>query len=166
MRGIYSALAIAILAAGAGHAAKAASTAALQLRPVAQGTHSSINARRQTVVRTAAEWNKLWAEHSALSSDKTPPTVDFGKEMVLAVFLGTRTSGGYSVKITDARVVGKKLVVSAQETAPGPNQIRSHVITTPFAMVAVKASKLPVEWKVTGGDAGGAPQPPQDPTLR
>lgn len=166
MRGIFSALAIMVAAAGAGHAAKSASTAALPLRPVAQGAHSSINERRQRVVRTAAEWNKLWAEHSALSSDKTPPAVDFSKEMVLAVFLGTRTSGGYSVKITDARVVGRKLVVSAQETAPGPGRIRSHVITTPFAMAAVKVSKLPVEWKVAGGDAEGAPPPPQDPTLR
>ena len=164
MRAIYSALTIVILAAGAGHAAKAAS-AALQLRPVAQGAHSSINERRQSVIRTAAEWNKLWAEHSALSSDKTPPAVDFSKEMVLAVFLGTRTSGGYSVKVTDARVVGKKLMVSAEETAPGPGRIRSHVITSPFAMVAVKASKQPVEWTVTGGEAEGA-APQRDPTLR
>ncbi len=160
------AFAATLLLAGAGLAACPPPPDPLPLRPVAQGYHSGIDQPEQRVIRAAAEWSKLWVRHTATSSDKTPPKVDFTKEMVLAAFLGQRSTGGYAVQITDARVAGRKLLVTVQEKRPGRGELRAQLVTSPFCAVAVKASQLPVEWKVTetegpsGGQRGrGAPGP-------
>ena len=55
---------------------------------------SGIDTPQQTVARTAAEFEALWKKHAP---GQTVPTVDFTKQMVLAVFLGTRPTGGFSV---------------------------------------------------------------------
>jgi hypothetical protein len=160
-------IAAGMLVWGIAWAADAPAPGGLALRPVANGNHSGIEQRGQRVIRTAEEWKKLWADHSARSSDKTPPDVDFSKDMVLAAFMGRCTTGGYSVAIPDARVVGKKLVVSVVETAPGRGRIRNQLITSPFVMVAVKTSSMPVEWKVTSAaQPPDGPAQPADPTLR
>ena len=47
-------------------------------------------------VRTAAEWSTLWQQHAGMGK---PPAVDF-TVIVIAVFLGSRQSAGYTVEIT------------------------------------------------------------------
>ena len=69
-----------------------------------------------------------------------PPPIDFGKEMVVAVFAGQKPSGGYSVKIQEVvYAAAKKTVwVIYNETAPAPGAITTQALTYPSHVVAVQ----------------------------
>ena len=56
---------------------------------------------------------------------------------VVAVFLGTRTTGGYAVDIVNTREAGGALVVQWQERRPARDVITAQVITTPAVIASI-----------------------------
>lgn len=99
---------------------------------LAQGTHSEIGDPREAVIRTQAEWAALWKAHG---QPEPPVAVDFSREMVAAVFLGTRATGGYSVQIVGTRRSGDALVIEYTEQQPDRDAILTQALTTPFHIV-------------------------------
>ena len=85
-------------------------------RTIDKGDQSNIDDRREVVVRTAAEWQKLWQQHSP---DRPMPSVDFSKEMVVGVFLGNRPTAGYGVAVVKTIDANGVLHVQYRESAPG-----------------------------------------------
>ena len=104
------------------------------LRVLEKGDQSNVDEARQVAVRTAAEWKTLWRQHSP---DRDQPRVDFGRDMVVGVFLGSRTTAGFSVEIVSALVEQGALVVRFRETRPQSDRIVAQVITSPYHLVAV-----------------------------
>jgi protease stability complex PrcB-like protein len=104
------------------------------LRGLEKGDQSNVDEARQVAVRTAAEWKTLWRQHSP---DRDQPRVDFGRDMVVGVFLGSRTTAGFSVEIVSALVEQGVLVVRFRETRPQSDRIVAQVITSPYHLVAV-----------------------------
>ncbi len=51
------------------------------------------------VLTTQEDWLTMWAKHSPYTQ---PPSVDFSKQTVVAIFLGKRETEGYSVALTGA----------------------------------------------------------------
>ena len=99
---------------------------------VSQGSRSAIEAPREVTARTPAEWQALWKQHGA---NEAAPAIDFAKEMVAAVFLGTRSTGGYAVDIRATRREGTALVIEYAEQAPGREDIVTQALTAPFHIV-------------------------------
>jgi protease stability complex PrcB-like protein len=114
------------------------------LRILDKGAQSNIDSPRQVVARTAAEWTALWKQHD---SDKPAPAVDFSREMVLAVFMGSRPTAGYSVEITSVDARDGGIVVSYHETAPPRDAITAQILTSPYYMVAVSGHKGEVRFE-------------------
>ena len=104
------------------------------LRVLEKGDQSNVDDARQVAARTTAEWNTLWRQHSP---DRDQPRVDFARDMVLGVFLGSRTTAGFSVEIVSALVEQGILVVRFRETRPQSDRISAQVITAPYHLVAV-----------------------------
>lgn len=92
---------------------------------------------RDIVVRTAAEWEALWRSHQPA---RPPVAIDFAKEMVVGVFLGSRPTPGYGVTIVSAVEEGKVLRVRYRVTSPPSDAILAQVITFPYQIVAVPKS--------------------------
>ena len=65
------------------------------------------------------------------------PAVDFAREEVAAVFLGTRPTGGFGVEIVGAGQKAGAFVVQYRETKPAADAITTQVITSPFLLVAM-----------------------------
>jgi hypothetical protein len=107
---------------------------AAPLRLLDKGDQSNVDDGRQTVARTAAEWNTLWRLHAP---DREQPKVDLSREMVLAVFLGSRPSAGFGVEIVRAREEAGALVVEYRETRPARGMLAAQVITSAYAIAAV-----------------------------
>jgi hypothetical protein len=99
---------------------------------VSQGSRSAIDQPREVTARTLAEWQALWKQHGKTEG---APAVDFGKEMIAAVFLGTRPTGGYEVEIRTARREGSALVIEYDEQVPGPDVVVTQALTSPFQIV-------------------------------
>ena len=56
-------------------------------RTIEKGDQSNIEDAKQVLVRTEAEWTQLYRQHNF---DKPAPKIDFSKEMIVAVFMGSR----------------------------------------------------------------------------
>jgi len=108
--------------------------ASVPIRSLDKGISSQIDVARQAAVRSDAEWNMLWSQHAG---DRARPAVDFNREMVLAVFLGTRPTAGFSVEIVGAREESGALVVSYREGRPPTGIVTAQVLTSPYHLVAV-----------------------------
>jgi hypothetical protein len=105
---------------------------------------SGIDAAQQTVVRSAGEWNALWQKHAP---GRPVPAVDFAKNMVLAVFLGSRPSAGYGVQITEVVAEGKSVVVRWEEQRPPAGTSAAAVMTAPAHLVSVPRRDAPVRFE-------------------
>jgi protease stability complex PrcB-like protein len=117
----------------------------LPMRSIDRGQNSQIDAARQASARNADEWSKLWTSHAGA---RARPNVDFSKEVVAAVFLGSRPTAGYGVEIVRARQDGVALVVSYEETRPSPDSVAAQVLTSPYHIVAVpKGSTTDVKFE-------------------
>src|SRR5262245_25034990 len=109
-------------------------TANSEIRTVDKGMMSNVDSKREVVARTDQEFAALWKSHNF---DKPAPKVDFSKEMVVAVFMGSRPTGGYAVEIVNASVRNGALVVGYRETSPGPGTITAQILTSPYHIAAV-----------------------------
>jgi hypothetical protein len=106
-------------------------------RTIDKGDHSYIGSPRQVVIRTAEEWTALWNEHAA---ERAKPSVDFSKEMVVGVFLGSKPTAAYSVAIVSTLAKNDALLVQYRVAQPAAGRIRAQVITFPYHLVAVPKS--------------------------
>lgn len=101
---------------------------------VAKGTTSDQQIAKQVIVRTAAEWKALWKDHSPTGK---MPNVDFAKDMVVGIFLGTKPSGGYEVDVVGVRPQDKDLIVEYVQKQPGRGTMAAQILTEPYHLVAV-----------------------------
>ena len=79
------------------------------MRTIDKGDHSNMDDAAQVVAKTEQEWQQLWQKHTP---DRPRPAVDFSKEMVVGVFLGSRPTAGYILEIVSAVQDNGSLVVS------------------------------------------------------
>ncbi|OLC83388.1 MAG: hypothetical protein AUH72_04565 [Acidobacteria bacterium 13_1_40CM_4_65_8] len=109
-------------------------TTATTMKTVDKGPMSGLDAPRQVTVRTPAEFATLWKSHAA---DRKMPDVDFTKNMVVGIFLGSRPTAGFGVEIVSAQPESGTLLVKYKETRPSRDTIAAQVLTSPFHLVAV-----------------------------
>ena len=125
-----------------------AAGAPIQMTPLNSDMMSGIDRPEQVVVRSDKEWQALWQRHAP--GGRPAPTVDFNKHMVVAVFLGSRPSGGYQVQIESIRPEGNALVVRWAEARPGAGQVAAQVMTAPASIVAVPRHSGDVRFEKVG----------------
>jgi protease stability complex PrcB-like protein len=111
-----------------------AQTAGDTVRTVDKGEQSNIDEAKQVVVRTEAEWTKLWQQHSP---DRKRPAVDFSKDMVVGVFMGSRPTAGYNLSVVSTFAKDGNVLVQYRESQPRPGAMAAQVLTFPYHLVAV-----------------------------
>src|SRR5687767_5918182 len=94
----------------------AAMAAQASFDTVARGSMSDQQVAKQAIVRTAAEWKALWNGHAPMEK---MPAVDFSKNMIVGIFLGTKPSGGHDVEIVGVRTQENDLIVEYVQKQPG-----------------------------------------------
>ena len=104
------------------------------MRVLDKGGQSHVDEARQVVARTSAEWDALWRLHAP---DRPQPKVDLTREMVVAVFLGSRPTAGFEVEITGWSEKAGALIVQYREARPPRDAITAQVITSPCYVAAL-----------------------------
>jgi len=104
------------------------------MKTLDKGTQSNVDAARQIVVRSNDEWMKLWRLHTP---DRKMPAVDFSRDMIVGVFLGSRPTAGFDVQIVDTHEEAGALVVRYRETIPTIRAMTAQVLTMPYHLVLV-----------------------------
>lgn len=104
------------------------------LRSVEKGAESMVEAQRQVTVRDGAEWTTLWHAHSW---DRPEPAIDFSREMVVGVFMGTRPTAGFAIEIVGVRASATGVIVDYRETTPDRGAITAQILVSPYHLVAI-----------------------------
>lgn len=105
-----------------------------QVEVISHTMTSGVEDPKEAVARSAVEWATLWRQHAGA---KALPPVDFASRTVVAVFLGTRSSAGYSAEITGTRQSGSKLIVEWQERTPGRDDVAAQILTSPAVIASI-----------------------------
>lgn len=99
------------------------------------------------VIRDAATWAEVWAIHTnRFIPSPAPPVVDFSKNMVVGVFIGTRPSGCYATDIVNVDRSGGRLNILRSDTVPGPASVCTTAVTTPVEFIMLERSDAPLEF--------------------
>jgi hypothetical protein len=114
---------------------------------VASDSHSGVAQPRTVVVKDAAAFGKLWAEHGKYRVPPPDlPQVDFSRQMVLAVFAGALPNGCHAMGITRVGSAGDRIVVEYAERELATFAVCTQALVEPMQMVVVERSDAPVEF--------------------
>jgi hypothetical protein len=102
------------------------------------------------VVRSAGEWTALWRRIGR----EEPRKLDPAKEMAVAVFLGEKRTGGFSVEIKSVREESGNLFVEYHERTPAPDMVVAQVLTSPWTVAVTSRSSSPVVFVKASSRAG------------
>ena len=108
----------------------------MPMKTIEKGMDGQIDKSQQVTARSAQEWTTLWNQHAG---ERPRPPVDFAREMVVGVFLGSRPTAGFAIEVIGAREEGGALVVQYRETRPSPRSITAQILTSPYHIVTVPA---------------------------
>lgn len=113
------------------------------------GSSSGITKAGCEIVTTDARWQKLWRSHkSNMHPVPDAPDVDFTNEMVVAVFLGERATGGYGIKVTKVERIGRATYVHyttfSRGGGGGGGGVTTQALTQPHHLVKVPRHGGPV----------------------
>ena len=126
------------MAASDAHPAKQVS-----FQTVEKGIYSGVRERLQIVIREQPEWKNLWQRHASIKAHHPPPpAMDFSDQIVVAVFLGDKPTGGYEIAIISAEQSEGVLTVSFSEKGPRPDAITTQAFTQPFHIVRVAIPRV------------------------
>jgi hypothetical protein len=104
---------------------------------------NSIDQRVNYRITNADELTAIW-ELVYGTGGASVPIVDFGRQEVLALFDGSHSTGGYGIALTKIEDMDGTRMITITHTEPGERCITTTSITSPFVLVAVKKSSLPL----------------------
>ncbi|MEA2706153.1 MAG: hypothetical protein QOH22_941 [Gemmatimonadaceae bacterium] len=113
----------------------------LRAEPYAFTSNSGFDKPERIVVRDAAVWRALWSQIYLRSAPvPAPPDIDFSREMVVVVALGSRSTGGYGILLEEASEDGPSgTAIAVRSTSPGSSCAVTLAFTQP-----VDVARLPL----------------------
>ncbi|KAL3811883.1 hypothetical protein ACHAXA_005549 [Cyclostephanos tholiformis] len=120
------------------------SVTSIPFETIDKGVNSAIEDPLTEVYRTGGDFAAFWARHTQNAWEPPPvPIVDFASQIVIAVFRGTKFSGGYGVEVVsvDQGESGSAdLVVNFLTSDPSPDDMVSQALTQAYHIVNVNHS--------------------------
>ncbi len=111
----------------------------LTFETISKGVISGHDERKDYVIMDPSEWGNLWGKvHSRVLPTPNLPDVNFEDEIVIAVFQGSHSTGGYAIEITQIVEKENSVEVFVKETSPSPESIVTQAFTQPYHIVKVK----------------------------
>ncbi|NEX63123.1 hypothetical protein [Noviherbaspirillum galbum] len=110
-------------------------------------TNSRIMEERLSIVKDADAWNRLWSEHSPqIGGTQAAPAVDFARNMVVAVFLGSRSPcGTYAIESVAQNSAATQLDMRYRVTPPRADTACIALAYFPAFFLEIPRSSLPVQ---------------------
>jgi len=109
---------------------------AVPIRRIGQWSTSMISTPERLVIRDDSSYAKFWQGLGA----GTRPSVDFTRDVVIAVAAGQQQTGGHGIAVDRVIRSGQGLAVDVVETSPGPGCQVTQATTQPVDVVAVAAA--------------------------
>lgn len=112
-----------------------------------EGSHGGFDEAKSLVIKTEEELQKIYTKINMIRRPGLPvPKIDWENEMVIAIFMGEKTTGGYSAKVENIiQNSDNSLEVIVNEKAP--QGMATMVICQPFYICKVKRNDNEVTFK-------------------
>ena len=110
---------------------------------LARGQQSKVSERANYLITSEEQLSELW---KMIDASSPLPEIDFDTHSVIAVFTGQEPTAGYAIeisKITDAA----ERTVAVMLTIPGDGCMLAQVLTSPYQIVSVPITALPLTHK-------------------
>lgn len=134
---------------------------AIRWRAYHSGQHSSVDNESTFVMNNQAEFERYWQSAFGKQGTPIPRDVKWGEEMLVAVHLGTRNSGGYSVFVQSIqRTSANTITVRYCERKPASGSANITVLTSPYEIVRMNRAGGNLKFEKTTA-TGFAIQPSQ-----
>ena len=118
---------------------KAPAPTDVPFQTLAMGSFSGVKEPTDRVFKTEPEFDAIWKTLSSAPDRAVPvPTIDFGSEMVIGTFAGSKPSSGYATEIRSIRETGDELQVQVEDSKPTAGAKTMDMITYPYHIVKVK----------------------------
>ncbi len=102
------------------------------------GTNSRFDSQEMNLIRTENDFRRYWTRNTGQKGDMAPKNIDWVKENVLTLNLGTRRSSGYSVTVERVVKNGIYATVHAAELVPADGQFVIKSPSSPFVIIAIQ----------------------------
>lgn len=105
----------------------------LRSEPYSFAFYSGLDKPARLVVRDAATWQALWSQIYLRQSPVPPlPAIDFSRDMIVVVALGSHSTGGYGILLEGASEAGTGgIAVTVRSVSPGSNCVVTEAFTQP-----------------------------------
>lgn len=105
-----------------------------------QETYGGRENESNVVLKSQSELDKLYKDLNLGSA----PAIDFEQNKVVALFMGQKNSGGYSISVRKITVDGDTTTVSVKRTLP--EGMATQAITAPYCIAIIpKTDKVVIE---------------------
>jgi hypothetical protein len=91
------------------------------------------------IVANQLQWRQLWKRLGR----NDPPPFDEKHQSGVGIFLGTRLSGGYGIRIVSMEPHDNRYVVAFEEAGPG-NEMVTQALTTPWLVLLIERPASPI----------------------
>jgi len=115
----------------------------IQFETIEKKISPNTNEKGNYIIKNAEEWRDLWNKiYSAVIIKPEIPEIDFNKYMVVAVFNGFETSGGYDIEINKIGEKDNAVYVFVKKKLPGSGCLTSQSFSNPYHIIGfVKTEK-------------------------
>lgn len=105
---------------------------------------------KEAQIRVVKEQEGLNEIYNYLNQSRSPklntPKIDFSDSSLIALFMGEKNYGGYSISVDQIVEKDQELVVYVKETEPS-GKFATAVITQPFCIVKIKKTDKPIKFE-------------------
>lgn len=120
----------------------------IEIIRVAGGNYCGIEQGKNIVINRKEEWNALWKKlHHGFYPQPALPDIDFSRETILAVFMGTRSTGGYSIEISNIKEHEGKITAIIETESPEPGEMVTMALSQPYHIVKINIAEKDIEFK-------------------
>jgi hypothetical protein len=109
---------------------------------ILESAYGGKDEKKYTIIRSNSELKSEMAHLNLEASIMNRiSAVDFKNQLVLALHMGTKNTGGYSIGVSNVEINGNTTYVTVRETGPQPGENVTMALTQPFAIVVIDANE-------------------------
>lgn len=99
------------------------------------------------LISDAAGLREAWSSaHGSLLTPPAVPQVEFSRETVLALFMGSQPTGGYGISVQRMTQEGGEIYADVRFSEPAPGTMTSQALTSPWQMVRILRGNVAAVW--------------------
>jgi len=117
----------------------------LSFETISQIDYGGYENHEYLFIENSEEWGRIWS--LALPDGSLSPEINFSTHIVIAVFMGERSTGGYEVSIERITDVGGEIIVNVDEIYPGRIFV-TEAFTWPHHIIKVERVQKPMVFEV------------------